>query len=47
MLDTVDATPLSPGTANSNLTTNAPANTNVMNPLRRLRRALEASTCSS
>jgi hypothetical protein len=46
MPDTVVATPFKPGTANNNPTTNAPANTNVINPLRKLRRADEASTRS-
>jgi hypothetical protein len=45
MFDTVVATPLSPGTANSSPTANAPPRTNVMNPLRKLRRAFAASTC--
>ena len=44
MFDTVVATPLSPGTAKNSPTTSAPANTSVMNPSRRLRRAFEAST---
>ena len=47
MCETVVATPLSPGTASSSPTTSAPASTSVMNPLRRLRRAFEAFTCSS
>ena len=46
MWDTVVATPFSPGTANNNPTARAPARISVMNPLRRLRRALEAFTCS-
>src|ERR1700757_2567041 len=47
MFETVVATPLRPGIASSSPTTSAPARTSVMNPLRRLRRALEASTCST
>src|SRR5580700_363477 len=46
MFETVVATPLSPGTANSSPMANAPPKINVMNPLRRLRRAFAASTCS-
>ena len=46
MPDTVFATPFNPGTANNNPTASAPANTSVMNPLRRLRRALVALTSS-
>src|ERR1700733_12537609 len=45
MIDHGVPPPLSPGTARSSPTTSAPASTSVMNPLRRLRRALEASTC--
>src|ERR1700741_5033802 len=44
MCATVVATPFSPGTANNSPTTSAPANTSVMNPLRRLRCAFAAST---
>src|SRR5690242_18613237 len=45
MCDTVVATPFSPGTASNSPMISAPANTSVMNPLRRLRRAFAAFTC--